>query len=161
MPTNKEIKKFEKTTNMIEGLYNNILLNLDGLKDILGSNIDDKEIKLIKKEFKNVFENTKNNNTKSNETRTLAIKDTLELFDNINMFLNSASKPGETNKLRDLLVTEFKSSKTKDIKILLSVFNKTSAFDKHIGQVKNPELYKATSKTTKTIKQTKPKGDKK
>jgi hypothetical protein len=127
------------TTNMVKGIYENILLNLNYLsKKYIGFSED--EIENIKKEFKKVFENTKiNGDTEGNKTKPLHIKDTLELFDNINIFLNSALK-GKENKLRNLLVEEFTNKDSKrDIKTLISVFNKASTFDKHIGQIKNSD----------------------
>jgi hypothetical protein len=121
------------TTNMVEGIYNNIIKNLRKLSkpDI---NFTKKEFESIEEEFTKVFENTKiNGDDKGNKTKELDIKDTLELFDNINIFLNSALKSGETNKLRELLVSEFtEDNSERDIKTLISAFNKSSAFDKYI-----------------------------
>jgi hypothetical protein len=138
MQNNEEKIDTEITTNMIEGIYNNIILNL-GMLSNKGINFTKQEFKDIKDEFTKVFEKTKiNGETEGNKTKPLHIKDTLELFDNINIFLNSALK-GKENKLRNLLVEEFTASKTKDIKTLISVFNKASTFDKHIGQIKNSD----------------------
>jgi len=131
------IKDKKMTTNMIESIYNNIFLNLDKMYLILKDKISTDELDNIKDEFTKVFNKTKINGDKEgNKLKSLDISDTLELFDNINIFLNSALK-GKENKIRDLIIEEFTASDNKDIKTLISIFDKTSTFDKHIGENKD------------------------